>query len=219
VREGRIERAIRGQLQAHPDEAFTTDDLALACYPEIDPEWRVERKYRVAVVRAADKVLAADPDWYRCASRDRGRMAIFANAASVRSTVMASLLQPNAYANRPWVEERIRAIFNATSGWDPERLKDCQTRVSQHIAIRDAADEAERERLRYEHQTLNELRALALASFTGVPGPRRTPSSGPRPDNTRTLAAKARALISENDPDAVRKGLAEIADALERLAA
>ena len=56
---GRIERAIRALLDAHPDEAFTTDDLAAHCYPDADV---IEHKHRVAVVRAANKVIAGRGD-------------------------------------------------------------------------------------------------------------------------------------------------------------
>src|SRR5215467_1929097 len=93
LREGRIKRAIREHLAAHPDEAFTTDDLALVCYPAIDPARRIERKYRVAVVRAAEKVLAAGPDWYRTVCSQRGGMVIYANAASLNSVAMADRLR------------------------------------------------------------------------------------------------------------------------------
>jgi hypothetical protein len=47
---GKIERAIREHLAAHPDEAFTTEHLAAACYPNAPA---IERKHRVSVVRAA----------------------------------------------------------------------------------------------------------------------------------------------------------------------
>ena len=53
---------------------------------------------------------------------------------------------------------------------------------------------------------------------------RKTPAIGPivvvsPPDaNTLALAALARRLITENDPDAIRAGLAEIANALDNAA-
>lgn len=61
---GRIERAIRGLFDAHPDEAFTTDQLCEHCY-SLDYPDEVERKHRVAVVRAAYRVVERDPDWGR----------------------------------------------------------------------------------------------------------------------------------------------------------
>jgi hypothetical protein len=57
---GRIERAIRALFDAHPDRHISTDDLVAHCYPGIN---HIERKHRVAVLRAAHKVVAADPDW------------------------------------------------------------------------------------------------------------------------------------------------------------
>ena len=50
--EGRLERAIRETLAAHPDETFPTDELAERCYPDAR---RIERKHRVAVLRAVAK--------------------------------------------------------------------------------------------------------------------------------------------------------------------
>lgn len=39
--EGRLERAIRETLAAHPDETFLADELAERCYPDAS---RIERK-------------------------------------------------------------------------------------------------------------------------------------------------------------------------------
>src|SRR4249919_1096138 len=84
MREGKLERAIRENLAAHPDEAFTTDELCRVCYPGAE---QVERKHRVAVLRAIDKALAAEPDWRgRRANLSRGNRLVFYNAASVPST-------------------------------------------------------------------------------------------------------------------------------------
>jgi hypothetical protein len=46
---GQIERAIRGPFDAHPDAAFTTDDVCVACCPGTD-HFYVEHKHVVAVM-------------------------------------------------------------------------------------------------------------------------------------------------------------------------
>ena len=56
---GQIQRAIRELLDAHPNEAFTTDELCECCYPGVV----IEKKHRVAVLRAAWNVLKDEPDW------------------------------------------------------------------------------------------------------------------------------------------------------------
>jgi hypothetical protein len=50
---GRIEHAIEAVFTAAPDDAYTTEDLIDRAYPGLD---RVEKKHRVAVLRAAKKV-------------------------------------------------------------------------------------------------------------------------------------------------------------------
>jgi hypothetical protein len=52
---GRIERAIEETFTANPSETFTVDELVATAYPGTD---EIEKKHRVAVIRAADKVAA-----------------------------------------------------------------------------------------------------------------------------------------------------------------
>src|SRR5215472_5185412 len=106
---GRIERAIRHLFDAHPDEAFTTDDLCIACYPE---QPYLERAQRVAVIRAADKGLAKDPDWRRSVCSARGGMVVFFNAASLPSRAMANRLELCGCAvDRHWLAEQTQAVL------------------------------------------------------------------------------------------------------------
>ena len=51
---GRIERAIAAILDGEPNNAFTTEDLCERVYPGVN---RVEKKHRVAVLRAANKLV------------------------------------------------------------------------------------------------------------------------------------------------------------------
>jgi hypothetical protein len=66
---GRIERAIRELLDAHPDLAFVTDDLVRHCYPRITT---IERKHQVSVLRAMWNVIGNDQDWTARRSNGQG---------------------------------------------------------------------------------------------------------------------------------------------------
>jgi hypothetical protein len=88
--------------------------------------------------------------------------------------------------------------------------------VADHIAYRDG-NWADRAALEAKWEARNqEMIALGRSGLAGPVSVTQPPS----PDGNETLtnlAAKARALVSTNDPDAVRAGLAEIAEALDRL--
>ena len=82
---GPIQRAIRALFDAHPDLAFTTDELAEHCYPGVNA---IERKHQIAVLRAAWKVIEDDPDWEVRRIQGMGRGYVFLNRASVPSYTM-----------------------------------------------------------------------------------------------------------------------------------
>jgi hypothetical protein len=83
---GRIERAIEALFKAKPNDAFSTVELCDHVYAGIN---RVERKHRVAVTRAANKVCARMPDWGTYQSWRRGAELIFHNRASIMSYALA----------------------------------------------------------------------------------------------------------------------------------
>jgi hypothetical protein len=165
---GRIERAIRALLDAHPDEAFTTDDLAAHCYPDADV---IEHKHRVAVVRAANKVIAGDPDWRRSQSSTQGAMLVFHNAASVPSLALACILD-SVRNGRPhdWIAERAQTILDGSSRYLRDRAS-IEREVRQHIAIRDARDPAEAARLRAEYEAAKAAECAAFLAAHGVAWP------------------------------------------------
>lgn len=159
---GRIERAIRALLDAPPDdyEGFGSEDLAEHCYPGVT----IERKHRVVVLRAAHKIVAADPAW------------TFERAHDAYGGTPIPTLEFFRHDNPPtWVlRKRERTAKHAE--WR-RRLPQVRTALNQAL-------------------------------------------SSPQPAARTTLSAiadKARALITQNDPDAVRAGLAEIADALDAM--
>ncbi len=85
---GKIERAIRALFDAHPDEAFVTDELVEHCYPDVIG--KIERKHQVAVLRAARQVIADDRDWDAWRINGMGRGWVFVNRDSARSIAFAS---------------------------------------------------------------------------------------------------------------------------------
>jgi hypothetical protein len=86
---GRIERAIRVLLDAHPDLAFVTDELVEHCYPGISA---IERKHQVSVLRAAQKVVTVDPDWSTREAENQGHGWVFFNRANVQSYSLGQLI-------------------------------------------------------------------------------------------------------------------------------
>src|SRR5215469_4163006 len=89
---GRIERAIEALFTANPSRTFSTDEIVEAIYRGVN---RIEKKHRVSVLRAADKV-AKRLHWakWRCErwglggdwrSSLAGRGAVFVNTHDVRS--------------------------------------------------------------------------------------------------------------------------------------
>lgn len=56
---GRIERAVRHLLESNPSGAFTLNDFVGSCYPGIN---RIEKKHRVSILRALNKVC--DDLWW-----------------------------------------------------------------------------------------------------------------------------------------------------------
>jgi hypothetical protein len=257
---GRIERTIRELFDAHPDKAFTTDDLCLACYSGLNPTSRrsfgyraarrfgcpvdadmnlVQRKHRVAVVRAADKVLTGDPNWRSTGAFNQGNTLVFHNLASLESVAMGEVLRHHATIDREKsLPKQTQEKLNppASSKWAHEDKAGIERRVHEHVALRDA-DPSERERLkaRFEARAAEQLQraearmmggsqALPKSSIGHSDNTSPVPSlhvlsSGKScvPATLIALATKARALMVENDPDAIRAGLAEIAETLDAL--
>jgi hypothetical protein len=66
---GRIARAIANLLADEPEGAWTTEELCQRIYHEVsiersrlDPETAVQKKHRVAVIRAANNIIAQRPE-------------------------------------------------------------------------------------------------------------------------------------------------------------
>ena len=85
---GRIERAIAAILDAEADNAFTTEDLCERVYSGVN---RVEKKHRVAVLRAANKLVKRrdNTGCQRC--ENLGGSRVYFNIDNVMSYAMARL--------------------------------------------------------------------------------------------------------------------------------
>jgi hypothetical protein len=102
----------------------------------------------------------------------------------------------------------------------PEKRALPEQEVQDHVAIRDG-DTVAVALVRAKQEA---RRAAWMAEFASVTSVIRNPMAcvarpeAPWSDNTlRELADKARALITQNDPDAIRAGLADIANALDSM--
>lgn len=241
---GRIERAIREVFDTHPDLAFITDELAEHCYPDATT---IERKHQVSVLRSAHKVAAADPDWEAWRIYGMGRGWVFVNHANVQSYTLGRMIAedykiyrsekrlrraPGTWVRKaPGVRVKVLDSLHEFVADRAELLALPETRrhlaegtwaelVAEHIAYRDS-DAATRAAM----DTQREADRQAWLAMGAALGRRLRGESQPgdkellpRRSNTFTqLADHVRGLLTQNDPDAVRDGLREVADALDAL--
>ncbi len=88
---GRIERAIEVNLDKHPDKAFTTEELCRLVYGVE----AVEKKHRVAVIRAANKLMERRDTLHCYRGEGLGGTAIYFTVTNVISYAMARLKADN----------------------------------------------------------------------------------------------------------------------------
>ena len=89
---GRIERAIAAILDGEADNAFTTEDLCERVYSGVN---RVEKKHRVAVLRAANKLVKRRDNTGCWRSENLGGTRVYFNIDNVMSYAMARLKADN----------------------------------------------------------------------------------------------------------------------------
>lgn len=91
---GRIGRAIIAAFAAEPDNAFVTEELITRAYAGLD---KIEKKHRVAVLRAAKSLSVTIPciSWLR--SGGPGRRLVFFDRYRVLSFAMARLKADGGY--------------------------------------------------------------------------------------------------------------------------
>jgi hypothetical protein len=87
---GRLERAIRQLFADKPGRALITDELVERCYPDARP---FEKKHTVAVLRAAHKVVASDPNWQEWEiGGGRNVGLVFVNMDNIESYALGRLI-------------------------------------------------------------------------------------------------------------------------------
>jgi hypothetical protein len=239
---GRVERAIRELFDAHPDEAFVTDELAEHCYPNAGP---IERKHRVAVLRAGRNVVKADPDWAALWIEHQGGGWVFANRASLQSYTLACVISVNmnghVYRSTPqlariaqaegdprnvplatreewlatldvhWIREGMIGPFGAM--YQAVR-RHCAKRDGKYSWIEDMR-ETDPQYFAYYQRIVSQMAAAMIPPELRAELSDSEPTDNPQGNTYPSVADRLRALMTQNDPDAVRAGLAEIADTLE----
>jgi hypothetical protein len=85
---GRIERAIAAILDGEADNAFTTEDLCERVYSGVN---RVEKKHRVAVLRAVNKLVKRRDNTGCMRCENLGGTRVYFNIDNVMSYAMAQL--------------------------------------------------------------------------------------------------------------------------------
>ena len=85
---GRIERAIAAVLDGEANNAFTTEDLCERVYSGVN---RVEKKHRVAVLRAANKLVKRRDNIGCLRGGNLGGTTVYFNIDNVMSYAMARL--------------------------------------------------------------------------------------------------------------------------------
>jgi len=85
---GHVSRAIEAALEVEPDNAFTIEDLCERVYRRLN---RVEKKHRVAVLRAAKAIVARRPNLDWMSSEGLGGTLVLFDRYRVLSYAMARL--------------------------------------------------------------------------------------------------------------------------------
>jgi len=84
---GRIERAIAATFFVNPSMTYTVDELVAITYPSVN---RIEKRHRVTVRRAANKVAARE--WWSCSPAERpGHRIVYFNLLNHQSYVVAQI--------------------------------------------------------------------------------------------------------------------------------
>ena len=118
---GKIERAIEAAFMAAPSATFSVEELGPIAYPGIN---RVEKRHRVAILRAANKV-AVRLWWKGLTSERPGGAIVYCNLLDVRSYALGRMRADMMDGAEPlerlesWLEEpRFGDPYRHRSKWD-----------------------------------------------------------------------------------------------------
>jgi hypothetical protein len=112
---GRIQRAIEFAFKANPASTFAVDDLTTLAYPGIN---RIEKKHRVAVLRAAASASETCGWWYARAERP-GHQVIYGNPVDLRSYATWKMRLDFSTGGLS-LEEMTAALDYPAAGWSQE---------------------------------------------------------------------------------------------------
>lgn len=160
---GRIERAIDAAFAAEPDGAFTVERLAGMAYPEAG---RIERRHRVAVLRAARNVLERRPEWRMERSRAEGGIAALYRADSARSIALKDLIFGQTWCC-PYPLPYDALVASLAEGGSNTRRLDPGSWARREAAIARArldGREAEADRLQAEHDEERRRKMAEIAA-------------------------------------------------------
>ncbi|MCJ2093149.1 hypothetical protein MKK67_11665 [Methylobacterium sp. J-072] len=164
---GKVERAIEAAFLASPDATFSVADLGPIAYPGLN---RVEKRHRVAIIRAADRV-AARHWWAKLISERPGGQIIYCNTLDVRSYAIGRMRAD--FLNNTTTVAQIEALLEEPAPDDPWRNRSKWDLVRpggawwRHVEIaraRKAGDAAEAERIN------TVLRAEVAERFAALKG-------------------------------------------------
>ncbi len=108
---GRIQRAIEDAFRQHPSATYAVDELVLIAYPGLN---RVEKKHRVATIRAADAV-AKDLGWQGIRAERPGQPVIYGNPLNLRS--YATWKMRRDFITGALTVERLEAALDDPKAW------------------------------------------------------------------------------------------------------
>lgn len=153
---GKIERAIEVAFTAAPHETFSVAELGSVTYPSLN---RVEKRHRVAIIRAADRV-ASRLWWAKLISERPGGEIIYCNTLDVRSYALGRSRADFCFNNLP-LEVIVRLIeapipgdpYAYRSRWDLVRPGGAWWRHVEIAKARKAGDFDEANRISAELRT------------------------------------------------------------------
>ncbi|MCJ2099717.1 hypothetical protein [Methylobacterium sp. E-046] len=148
---GKVERAIEAAFLASPEATFSVADLGPIAYPGLN---RVEKRHRVAILRAADRV-AARLWWKGLKSERPGGAIVYCNLLNVRSYTLGRMRVDLVDGTEPlW---RLESLLEPPQFGDPWKHRNQWDRIQPggsywlHVEMakaQKAGDFAEYERLR-----------------------------------------------------------------------
>jgi hypothetical protein len=129
----------------------------------------IERKHRVAMVRAAHNVIASDLDWRsKPAWGGRGGMLVFYKAGSLISTAMRDYLLGDEDYTVEQARSNAQDLFDDTLWAFPGCGRRYEREVGRHIALRDAPYPAAREQVVAQHAAEDRTEDAAYNAARGA---------------------------------------------------